>query len=1735
MTQRILSVFVFLVSLYTCDLWGSKAASRPVDFLNSQRASAADAYQNKLKDKKRPELSSLGNLKRKVDAKRFYDQENWYAAINDLEIIVAGEPKDFQAWTLLTLSRARQEKQYSSEPEALLGAAFNAYKTASNSLDRAVVLWIISKFDNNQANLRQDALKLAKQGAIEKRLTALTSVYPDVFVPYDLETPQRSDVGSLCILWTRPLSRKRDLHYEDYVNITPHVADIAVIGKGNRLCIEGLTFGAQYKIEIKKGLLGEKDVKLTENQTLEALIPHRKPLISFRERGYILPSQGPQIIPLTAVNVKDVNLKIVHIDERNLISQMNDNQFLPSLHSWSFDSLKNDQGEVIWQGKFNIDGGLDKSTTKGLPIDKILGKKLKRGLYAVYAVSDTLPNGNYDYDQQATQWFVVSDIGLTTFKGPDGLHVFVRSLASGKPLSKTNITIVSRSNRQLAAIETDAKGYVHIAEASLAGEGGNRPSFLYASIEGKEFTILSLRESAFDFSDRGVTGRAPVGPISAYVYSDRGIYRPGEKINLLALLRNDKGKAAADMPLTFRILRPDGVEIFQKTTKDQGAGSHQLEFSTSASSPSGEWTALVYLDPKKPEIGKTSFRIRDFIPPRIEVTANSEKKQSAPLENYDLKVSARYFFGPPAVNLRVEGEASLVIAKAPFVKWPNYQFGLKEESWAPPKFKFDSTRTDAEGKADLLTPLTIKPETTHLLELESKATVFETGGRGRTVEQRVPFWHLPYAIGISPRFKDLFVPENSKAVFDVIAVNSDGTLKAVQNLKYTLYQEDHDYVWFKKNDEWSFEVVIRDQPVATGEISTTSATPAVLQEAVKFGGYRLEVRDEKTGVATSLHFSAGWHDAKESPDRPDMLEIKLDKERYAEGEKVRAFIKAPFGGELIIAAVGQRFEIVHDEKMTGKNQTIEIPVKGALSENPGSYLIATVLGPASEAVSKMPSRAIGVAWVGLKPKSQKLDLSLSTPALSKPNSILEVEVKAPVGQKETYVAVSAIDESLLQLTDFKSPDPIKFFFSQQQLAFDIRDTYGKLINPYGVQAGSFQVGGDGGISQRLLSLLAARSFKTVSLFSGILRTNDKGSIKIPFNLNDFTGRLRIMAVAWNDQGVASAESQTTVREDVELGLSLPRFLAPKDQSLAIATVDNLSGAEGDYTVSLTVEGPLGLENEFKQVTHLKKDDQKKFPIRINALSEGVGKLHLHLKGPDQLEMTKSWDLTVRPTQPEMIKQAFSVLKPKGILEINAHMLKDYTPSSAKLQLSIGSVPDFGAAALIKQMKQYPYYCLEQLVSRAVAYLYSDQSLKSGQDKETVKTLQTIINQILYLQRFDGSFALWDSNGASEPWLTAYACDVLNQLDKKGIEVPNLLYAKSINWLVEQSQKESENAALLSLQAYANYVLAKDGKGNLGRLRYFADNNQRKIKSAKDLAFIGAAFAIYGDGMQAEKWFKKAIGQKDVIVKDDNFYTSPVANLAILTTLIAETTKNHPGLMELAFELADKSAAENYLSTQEQAWLIRCAAALKSARKDYKILLDTQQEHKGPAPFELEKSFSELKEKITLQNISDTLLSYTLITTGRAININQLQNNGFEIIREVYTLDGTPIDLKSVKAGTLCVVLLRGLVTQGDQHHVLILDLLPAGFEIEDSKLTPENTIDNFTWLSNITKADRIEGRDDRFFAALTLRKSDPNFTLAYIVRAVSLGKFIYPAPYVESMYRPNFFALGKVGTLDVTP
>ncbi|MBS0288687.1 MAG: alpha-2-macroglobulin family protein [Proteobacteria bacterium] len=1679
----------FGLLLFQCTVVGATIEDeRNYTLLTAQHLQKADKYyQNHIKSQASPARTQLERLERKVNAKHAFDRQDWYSSRYTLQYVLSDNESDYQSWFLLIKAVLELQKQdtYQNYDDLLETALIKAYQKANSDLDKAAVIVLA------QPHFKELKAPVQNKTDIEQHSQNIIMQYPSEFAPFALNIPQRTDVASACISWSKPLVKNKQFHYGNYITLNPSPKDFNIHTKGNQLCLEGLAFGQNYQVTFKKGFSGEH-VKLQEPQKLDLYVPHRKPSISFREKGYILPSGAPQLIPLVAVNVQKVKLKIYQVPERN-IPAIQTNWFANSIHRWEEYQLEEEQGQLIWQGTYHFPTEQDKTALSGVPIHEIIGKSLQPGVYVVIAALDN----EHLEGAFASQALVISDIGLSTYQGPDGLHVYARKLSTASVMSDVQITLYARNNRELGKLTTAKSGNVRFSPQLLNGKGGNAPAYLSANIQGKEFTILNLRNEAFDLKDRGVKGRQS-STTDVFLTTERGIYRPGETVHHLALLRDSHGNAISQLPLTLKVFRPDGAMAHQVVLQDLGNGAYLFDYPIHQSAQTGLWTTTIGLEENK-EITHIPFEVNDFVPPRIELKTSSDVKLMTQGQPNPISVNAQYYFGQPGAKLKVQAESTLTVMKVPFEKWKAYQFGLEEESWSVLRFKHQDNHTDANGQALVMVQVPYQPQTTHPLQLETSISVFEAGNRAKSIKHSTPFWHQPFLIGISPRFKDK-VSQN-EAIFDIIAVNQQGELQEKSALTYRLYEEQHDYVWFRAGVNWQYEVVIRDKVVANGQVTLNKANPTAFKIPVQYGTYRLEITDEQSGVASSLRFGGGFYHTNEAPDRPDVLEFALEANEPA---KAKVHLKSPYKGELFIALAGETFKPVYSGKIDNVPTTLEIPLN-QLENSSGNYLIATVFAPRDDKASKMPKRAIGVAWFSNEKvnKAHRLDIQLEHPEQIPSSDTVEIKVKTKKPTQSLRYVVALVDEGTLSLTDFKSPDPYQYFFSQKNLPFAIKDNYGLLINPYGVRPGSFEVGGGSSEAfSNALTQLSAKAFKVVSLTSGIISAKGE-TTSIPFKLPPYTGKLRVMALAWDEQGLGQAQSELIVQDPIDLYFALPRFLAPTDEATVPLIINNVKAASGEYTVILETQG--------SPQTHriqLKQGQEIQLPITLRYTDNGIKKIKVTLKKDNKILLTRDWELSVRPKVQSTNLIEYGKIAPNQSLALSPSLLQDFEANSSRLTLSLGSMPELGSAQFIDELLQYPYHCLEQTTSRLVATLYSNQKDLS---------LDNIYNQLITLQKIDGSFALWTQSGHSEPWLSLYAQDVLSIAKQKGHPMPLPLNAGLQRWVKEIAQSAINRPEDISHVAYAHYLLAKEKQGNLPALQFFAENYLKEIVFPQDMAFVAAAFAHYQDPTRAAFWFDKAIQTQTS--SDPSQFGSSIRNLAIVVSLLAQTTEQDPRLFSLTQSLVDKIRDAKYLNTQEMAWLIRASSAIKEKQKPYHLKLNQNTLTEVSSQF-LKFSAPDLNTHPSLLNTGNTPVYYAMTKQGEPLDIKKLPQAGFEIKRTVYTLNGQTADLTQLKSGERYIVHLQGRRLLESLNHILIVDLLPAGFEIE------QTLKESFDWLGPLTHANRLEGRDDRFFAALELAQQN-DLSVAYIVRAVSAGTFIYPAPYVSAMYQSQYFLYGN--------
>jgi alpha-2-macroglobulin len=1559
----------------------------------------------------------------------------------------------------------------------------------------------------------------------------------------EASTTAEGDAGSACITFDPPLKISRRTRYSDYVAVKPALKDLVTSVRKGKLCIDGLSFGEEYKVSLLPGLPGGDHSNTIIKNELSVFIPNRKQMVSFRERGYILPRYGAQVIPLETVNTRTARVRVIRIVERNLVSKIKSG-FLGSLDRWDVRQIVENDGYLVFDGMVKTPSKKNKSVTSGLKIEELVGRKLGAGIYIVVAGR---PSENPSkWHPETTQWFVVSDIGTSLFRGPDGLHVLTRSLKGAVPLPGVTVTLVAKNNRELARSVSDARGYTHFAGPLLNGNGGDEAIMVRTESADGSFSFVSLKQAAFDLRDRGVAGRSTPGPVDVYLFTERGIYRPGEVVQLTAIVRDDKGNALkGNVPLSLRLIRPDGVEVDRRVLKDAGSSSYLANMTIDPGARMGEWNARLYLDPEGTPIGVVSFQIADFVPPKIEVRLKGVVKSEMLGAKISLDVSADYFYGAPAAGLKVKASARIRAQRSPYIDWKGFNFGLEEEAFDPVTVNIEDVRLDDAGRGSLSASLEDFPDVTVPLQLDVSARVFELGGRARAKRSSLLLNNLEKAIGIRPLFDKGRVADGAKASFEIVSLDRNGKSVKTEKLEYTLFKEHRNYTWFRSSGSWDYEVIIRDEELGTGTLNVGQGSLGKIAVDVKWGAYRIEVRDQKTSAASSYKFYAGWGGYASGPDRPDSLQVEFDRKTYSAGETATAFVTPPFPGKLVLVVAGKKLEIIPAGDITMDGKSVRIPIKNGWAKEPGVYVMPIVFRPGDMAREQQAGRAIGIEWMKMDVSDQKLDVALKVPEQVRPGQKLTVDVEINSRNTETYISLVAVDEGVLSLTSYKTPDPFSYFFSQRLLAYEVLDTYGYLINPYGTERSVIRSGGDEATS-RLDQGLSTRSSKVVSLFSGISRVNADGKARISFEVPQFSGRLRIMAVAWNGKQVGHAESKVNVRDPVVADLILPRFLAPGDRALATATFNNVSGGAGTYEVAFTSKGPLDFDG--KTSWNFKLDVGKSFKIEVPITGSGVGVagVSMQLTGPGEYRVTKNWDLTVRPIQPFTAEKTFVRLRKGDGRKLTAELLKPYLKGTGSVTLSVGSIPSFGVQSLVDDLRVYPYRCLEQTTSRAMAFLFGTGRYPSkgsaGAFPDDLKgEINAAISRLATLQRRDGSFGLWSSSGPREQWLSAYATDFLVRANYTGFHVPEGLRRNSLAWLQNNVQEgHFRDSERISSVAYSHYVLTRVNKGNLSKLRHFFDNYKNRFPSTVEAAFVASALASYGDKRRSKmagrtilEWVPRATKQPS---PQYDYYSSPVRQVAAVLHIAAEADMRDAKFDALAIVLAKQLTFKKRYSTQEAAWISMAAQSIERWTKNYKVEANGQL-WEGPLPTRVRLGVEKLKRGFSVTNVGQDDATYEVVARGIKGKILPPISSGFSIKRELFGEGGKIVSLDDVKQGDAILVRLSGRVAlsseqRGLDTQAMIVDLLPAGLEIESVDVSgPIPGIpEDMSWEES--KKLFVKGRDDRYVAALMLSGGD-EFHLQYLARAVTKGNFAFPAPYVENMYRPDHFARGKVSSLSV--
>jgi uncharacterized protein YfaS (alpha-2-macroglobulin family) len=1534
----------------------------------------------------------------------------------------------------------------------------------------------------------------------------------------------------ICINFSTPLPRgKTDL--SGYV-VVDGASNIAVETGDSQICLTGIEHGKRYHVKVRAGLPSVDNEKLAKDVELDIYVADRSPFVGFANNAYVLPAGLGGGLPITSVNAKSADVVIYRIGDRSIATAVRNGIFKGTLTGYSAEDVANQYGEKVWTGTVDLAAGANNAmVTTAIPVKDAL-PNIEPGAYVVTAKVSGDKTQDY-WNDLATQWFIVTDLGLTTVSGDDGVHAFVRSLTSAEPVANAKVRLVAVNNEILGEATTDANGEAVFAPGLARGDGGRAPQLLVTETAAGDYAFLDVSKPAFDLTDRGVEGRPSPGPLDLFATTERGVYRPGETVFLTALLRDPHVKAVTNLPLTLDVERPDGVVASHEVLTDQGAGGYFKALALDSNAMRGAWTLRLYADPKAAALDTVTFLVEDFEPERLAFDISAPDAPFKTGEPNDIDVAAKYLYGATAPNLSIEADA--VIRPVTTIKgFAGYTFGRTDDTIQTDREPLGVVgTTDESGNAVAEVTLPDPQSTTRPLEADVILRLVDTNGR--TVERTIsrPVMATGSRIGLKPQFADASgIQQGASAGFDIIAVDPDNKLTAMSGLNWTLSKVDSTYQWYRDNGTWKWENVTTTSKVANGTIDTSATGPATVAAPVQWGQYLLEVTAADGSASSSYSFYAGYYYSEAGSDTPDTLKVALDKPAYRLGDTAHLRLDPQFAGTALVMVVDDRIIAMQAVDLPAGGTTIDLPVTA--DWGPGAYVTATLYRPASAAEKRMPARALGLAFADVDPGDLKLDVQMTAPREATPRTSFTTTLKlgnVPAGTK-AYVAVAAVDLGILNLTHFAVPDPDGWYFGQRQLGVEFRDLYGQLIDPTQGILGAVRSGGDEAASR--LGTPPATSV-LVALHSGVVEVGADGTATVTFDMPDFSGTVRVMAMAWTDTAVGHASADVVVHDPVVVTLSPPRFLRLDDTSRLLVEVTNVSGPAGTYKVEL-VPGD-GLATDAKLTTFdLAAGGRNALNLGLTGTGLGDQTLKVVVTQPDGVQQVKDLTLGVRAAAPPQTVSSLIPIEPGQTVVLDKERFANMIAHTAELSFAVGPIARLDVPNLLDHLDRYPYGCAEQVTSRALPLLYLNDvaaSLGLGTDAALHQRVVDAIADLLTHQTSTGGFGLWGPFDQTDLWLDSYVTDFLLRAKAKGFAVPEQALSNALDNLGNQVSSASDFDRGGEDLAYALYDLARGSRAAIGDLRYYLEAKLDNFGSPLAQAQLGAALALYGDRSRAAEAFEAA--RAGLKTPDDpkrwrTDYGSQLRDTAGVLALAAEFTPAGIDLSALAQQLATLRDGKKWTSTQEDAQTLLAAAGLQQQASAGSISIDGtpltgtvyqryQQEHFDNAA-------------VTIVNNGNTATELKLSVTGIPSTPPKASSNGFTIERTYYLPDGTEADMGDVHQNDRFVVVLSMTARDLGSGQYLVADPLPAGFEIENPDLSSSQGVADLSWLT-VDTPTHVESRTDQYVAAFRYVEDADEFATAYMVRAVSPGKFVLPGATIEDMYRPELRANTDTGALTI--
>jgi uncharacterized protein YfaS (alpha-2-macroglobulin family) len=1396
-------------------------------------------------------------------------------------------------------------------------------------------------------------------------------------------------------------------------------------------------------------------------------------------------------------------------------------------------------GKSLYTQKIELGEYSNWLNTKEINFSKALNQKYK-GIYVVNVRSSK------DRWVRDSKMMAISDLGIITKKSSDEIIVFVNSISTAEPIEGVDINVISTNNQTLLSGTTGKDGVIHFKNIKEEIEGFD-PRLITAE-KGEDFNYIDLDETRVETSRFDVGGRVEYSEdYNVFVYGDRNLYRPGETVNISAIVRDDKIQMVKDIPVIIKVITPTGKIFDEFTTQLNEQGSFELSFAIPDYAQTGQYITEIYSGTKM-LIGTYYFSIEEFVPDKIRVKVEADKEKLYPGEDISIDIDAEFLFGAKAAGLKYEADIQYKHRSFRSENYPKFSFSNSNfNNQNIPNVQFDGTLDD-EGKSTLNYQIPQNLMSKGVITGAAYISVFDL--TGRTVNRVATFDVYPRKYYIGIQSKGYYYATGQTLNFKLIAVDDNDqiidsfTSKAtlVRFQWKTVLKKDYSNRYYYTSEkqeiiEWTKDIDL------SGEIKDFSFS------VDKSGSYELRISKKGDSIYQIKTFYAyGWRRSTASSfevDKEGKVDIVLDKEIYEPGENAKILFTSPFSGKMLVTF--DRKGVYDYLYVDVKDRSAEITVPITDLYMPNVYVTATLFKEHSTESTTPFLVGHGFASIKVEKKENKLDVSIDAPELIKPLTTQNITIKTN-SNKEVYVTLAAVDEGILQIKNYKTPDPYGFMYAKRALHTTTHDLY-KLLLPEIVSSSS-STGGDALAEQlkKRTNPITTKRFKLLAKWSGIKKTNENGEVTIPLSIPQFNGEVRLMAVAYSNSQFGNAETSMKVANDLIVEPEMPRFLTMNDSLVSSVTLINTTDSEDDVTIDINVSGPLSVVSEKSKTVSIDANSTAQVNFEIKAANNiGKAKIVFNTTGLDKV--TEEIEIGVRPNSPLVSETGSGTIKAGDTKVID--ISSNFIPSTQNTQVTISKYPAVQFADHIKYLVGYPHGCVEQTTSRIFPQLYFEEIAKLAAP-ELYRTTTPVyfvkegIRKLESMQLFDGSLAYWQGGNYSSWWGSVYAAHFLVEAQKAGYNVSQSVINNLLKYISRKVKEKStydyytwgNNRRTVKKIArkeipYSLYVLALAEKGDIATMNYYKSRPHLLSMDSKYL--LAGAYALMGKLTSYQEALPKDFLPEIAERTTGGSFDSEIRANAIMLNVLLEVDPENEQVPMIIKYISDR--AKYMYSTHERAFAFLALGKAAKRTSDSDITLQVKSNGDPIGTFEnRDVTFTDKNlnnGKIQLSAKGEGTVYYFWNTEGIKLNEPVKEEDSFLSIRRQYFDYRTNrlISNNTFKQGQLIVCKLTLTGYDRSAENIIISDLIPAGFEIENPRLS---TSTDLNWSQNNPMSIQyMDVRDDRLllFTDLTRKKSREFF---YLIRVVNKGAFNLPVIGAEAMYDRDYHSFNGAGTVKVS-